>query len=152
MQPAEKIIREYLSSLVQITSGKQRSYFQWLLKHGKFYHPGQRLPLAGRDLDCFKAKQCFFNAQTLACEDPDLLYVEGFYVTEGLPIPIDHGWNVDRKSGYLLDVTAHVAGLTVEGWFGVPVPTAYIQQQHDTRQIAMEYLPSYFKDYIVQAA
>jgi len=40
----------------------------------------------------WKPRQCFYNAQTLSATDERLGYAEGFAMTPGLPLLIEHGW------------------------------------------------------------
>ena len=80
----------------------------------------------------YKPKECFYNAQALAQDNPKVHYVEG-YCFSGL-IPFEHAWNA--INGKVIDFTmAHsnggkpILGEIPSGWeyFGVEFPTRMVR-------------------------
>lgn len=71
----------------------------FMLKMGRAWTP-QPLP-AG--VPAGPKRQCYQNAGTLAVENPDLTYVEGYAQPPGLP-PVHHAWCVDAE-GRVIDNT-----------------------------------------------
>lgn len=42
----------------------------------------------------WRAKQCFYNAQTLSASDDRLGYAEGYVLLSSMPVPVEHAWAV----------------------------------------------------------
>ena len=107
----------------------------FLLKHGTRYLPQ---PLTDEELKAvkeligkgghFEAKQCFYNSGTLSASSVGTLqYVEGYCMSDRIPIPIHHAWNA--INGKVIDVTYKhlndgkpILGVFPEDWiyFGTP--------------------------------
>jgi len=88
--------------------------------------------IAGHRL-AYKPKLCFYNAQHLAQRNRSCRYVEGFMMSRGIPIPIEHAWN--SINGKVVDFTmVHanggkpILGEVPEGWeyLGVELATRMI--------------------------
>jgi hypothetical protein len=62
-------------------------------------------------------RQCYQNAGTLAIENSDLTYVEGYAQPPGLP-PVHHAWCVDAE-GFVIDNT--FTDPEDAQYFGVPI-------------------------------
>lgn len=62
-------------------------------------------------------RQCYQNAGTLAIENSDLTYVEGYAQPPGLP-PVHHAWCVDAE-GFVIDNT--FVDPEDAQYFGVPI-------------------------------
>lgn len=58
----------------------------------------------------WERKRCFFNAQTIALNDGRLQYAEGYVLAHGLPLALEHGWNLLPESGKPVDVTLRETG------------------------------------------
>lgn len=105
---AEEAILDYCRKLRQLKEmhQKPRNYEYWgmedfLLRHGRFF-----------DVSKLKAafisgtpKQCFNNSVELAVRVKGYRYVEGLALTEGLPLPVSHAWNVDAFGEFFYDCT-----------------------------------------------
>jgi len=88
--PYMHIIGEFLSAQDAIS---KTSFASFLLDNGCFYRPSPLEP----DVIPGEPRECYKNATTLAVEYPDrYIYCEGYAVCEGIPIPIEHAWVVDR--------------------------------------------------------
>lgn len=53
----------------------------------------------------WEAKHCYYNSQDLAMADERLEYAEGFVLSDGLPMALDHAWNFIPESGKPVDLT-----------------------------------------------
>jgi hypothetical protein len=64
------------------------------------------LPDKAPQIKLMTPKECFRNASVMALENPTKYdYVEGLYVSSHLPMPIDHAWLVEKKTGKVVDPT-----------------------------------------------
>ena len=51
-------------------------------------------------------KECFFNSGKFICTDPERYdYVEGYVITENLPVAIHHGWVWDKVDEIVIEPT-----------------------------------------------
>jgi hypothetical protein len=113
-------IREYLSFLSTLGSLKQKTYYERMLRHGKAYQSA----VESFDYDGYNTtpKACFHNSMIAAMEFDDFNYVEGYYICNGIPIAMEHAWNVSKKTGRTYDFTTVPNGIAVEERFGVVIP------------------------------
>lgn len=73
-------------------------------------------------------KMCFANAQTLALDDDSLEYAEGWATHYDVPIPVLHGWCLNRR-GCVVDPTWHQDCSNRSAYFGVRIAKGYVQQR-----------------------
>jgi len=79
---------------------KYKSLYEAQLKEGvRFSHQPYTelerevlLDIFGSARMPWRAKQCFYNAQTLAATDERLAYAEGYVLLPSMPVPIEHAW------------------------------------------------------------
>ena len=105
----------------------------FILKHGKQYQSDVL------DRQCsYKAKQCFYNAQSIGLGGR-IGYVEGMANSVGIPMP--HAWNTINDK--VIDMTwkfnnndKPVVGVIPADWeyFGVQLPNKMINKMWDTGQ------------------
>ena len=109
--PAEKILKEYLSS-VSTNFPTQKTYEAIVLEHGRKFAP----PVTPRPKGIRKGRNrlCFMNAYRLANRE-DFRYVEGFAISDiGILIPVQHAWVVDNKDN-VIETTWKESGLAYSG-------------------------------------
>lgn len=106
------MLLEELQQLSTITQGKQREYFEAMLRDARVVRCKpmkeilpEHLVKRIKDTVKIKKKQCYRNATLIAQLDPDIRYVEGKF--EFLGISIEHAWN--EYKGSFFDVTSEVA-------------------------------------------
>lgn len=106
------MLLEELQQLSTITQGKQREYFEAMLRDARVVRCKpmkdilpEYLVKRIKDTVKIKKKQCYRNATLIAQLDPDIRYVEGKF--EFLGISIEHAWN--EYKGSFFDVTSEVA-------------------------------------------
>ncbi len=111
-------ITEHLKQLITILSNPdQKDYYKFILKSGREYRnsilhtPKIRIHIEG--------KMCYSNALKMALYD-NLGYVEGFYMTEKLELPLEHAFN--EIKGKYFDSTTRKSKVKVTERFGVRVP------------------------------
>lgn len=46
-------------------------------------------------------KSCYWNSQQLLKKHPEWIYCEGYALAPGIPIPLRHGWLIDRQKSIL---------------------------------------------------
>lgn len=133
---------EYVSKVSNFshTYGK---YHKWLKENGKCftvkkgYKPSKRIQ---KKLETFEAevKGCYGNSLRAALYDYDkeLQYYEGYFIDEKVPIPIEHAWTVDKKTGQVVDSTVLGAWTKIEdkepgeiNYFGLPIPNEYVMKE-----------------------
>lgn len=118
-------LKQHLTALRDLQAQCQMRHYPYtgledfILKHAT---PAVCTQLVDDDLRG-EPKQCFYNAQMLAINDPTLTYVEGYAQSV---IPIHHGWCRDAD-GCVIDPTWK----DPEGklYFGVGFRTEYVRQQ-----------------------
>ena len=110
-------IEIYLGQLVQITSGKQRDFYLYLMNNGTLFTERNKVA------NVLKAKQnqCYKNS-LLTAISLGFDYYEGYYVFTNIGIPFEHDFNRHQNSEQVIDVTAEEFGFEVEEWFGIKVP------------------------------
>jgi hypothetical protein len=91
--------------------------------HGFVLEHGRPFTAAPRPDWCERGtpKECFSNAFHLALET-GLIYVEGFMLRDGLPIPIHHGWCVDGD--VVIDPTINDPENCE--YYGIPMDTDFV--------------------------
>lgn len=75
-------------------------------------------------------KYCYANCQELLKRHPELIYCEGYALTEAVSFPVVHAWLTD-KHGRSIDPTWESPGLA---YFGVPFSTKWLQSFLEERQ------------------
>lgn len=83
-------------------------------------------------LPSIKQKECYKNSLLAALTIPELEYWEGFYVTEGIPLPLSHAFNVEE--GKVVDFTAIKFNINVEEYWGIQVPREVLEEYVETEQ------------------
>lgn len=105
------MLMENLKAIANLTSGKQREYFEAMLQgaHTVYCEPmAEVLPdeLLKRVKQVkIEKKQCYKNSTLLCQLSPDIRYVEG--KMECFGIPIEHSWN--EYKGRFFDATREIA-------------------------------------------
>lgn len=112
-------IIDYLSQMIQITSARQRRFYSAIYHNGKHYGPA----VEGYNYEDYETtiKACFSNSLGAWMENNDFQYVEGFYITKGIPLTLEHAWNVSKKSGNVYDFTSVPNNIPVLERFGVKI-------------------------------
>lgn len=104
--------------MLWLQAGLSEGLPRWLLDHGTAFpdvrlHDQLGLP-----------RQCFFNAGTLAINQPHLRYCEGLAASADLPLPVPHAWVVDEQ-GRAVETTWRKPGVAYLG--AVFQPDAFFQ-------------------------
>lgn len=122
-------IKNHVEEISKIgISDSYRNYHEFILEKGKTFTESKshgRLPFV-------KQKECFKNSLLGALLYDDLEYYEGYYLTD-IPLPFEHGFNVD-SAGNLVDLTAEKFDIPVHEWFGVLVPKDVLEDYLETDQ------------------
>lgn len=135
----------YYAGLTFITSGKQKAFYEWVVKHGKSFK-GRSLSKAEeseikthlRREQLYKPKQCFYNAQSLVLFTAgEYKYYEGMATTENLGIPFAHAWVV--KDCKIIDPTWRDG----KEYFGVHIPNDVIFKEWHRSGLATSVLGRY---------
>jgi hypothetical protein len=125
---------EYIGKAATFSIPVYGGYHKWLKKRGKCftmekgYRPSKRIK---KTLDSFEPeiKGCYGNSMRAALYDynKDLQYYEGYYISKEVPIPIEHAWTVDKKTGRVVDPTVLAWEKHGEiSYFGTAIPNEYI--------------------------
>ena len=93
----------------------------FVMKHGRWWEGQKRPKRHKKD----KPRYCYDNAGKLATAS-QLHYVEGYYVTENIMMPLQHAWCVDDV-GMVVDTTYRYPWRAV--YFGVKFKLTYVLQQ-----------------------
>jgi hypothetical protein len=117
-----------------------------VLKYGKeFDKVDVALSLKMRKQHGCQNNQCYCNCQLLAVYDERWIYFEGVALSQSLPIPLSHAWVVDGASGILVDPTwcRKKDPITGADYFGVCIPSDFIQKQWVKTKTYCEMMPTY---------
>lgn len=105
----------------------QKIYYDWVLKNGRSFTDKDRNKDKEKELikqnHPHNQKECFFNSQMLPTVNKDFEYYEGWYITENLPIPLEHEFIM--YNGKIIDVTVNSRFKVIE-YFGVKIPTKFV--------------------------
>lgn len=121
-------IIEYLDHLIGMTSGHQQAYYKMLRDKGKSFteHAApEEFSIGGSHR--YMIKQCYNNAESLFWLTMSYTYYEGFYICDGIPIVLEHAFNV-HPNGKIVDPTAVIGDFKVLEWFGVPVSSGILEE------------------------
>jgi hypothetical protein len=120
-------IENYLNKLYEMTN---QHMYKWILQKGRAF--GQLAKQAElREIIkeyrySTQSRQCYYNSQMMAISsNGEIDYYEGYYLTEHLPIPLEHGFNVYK--GKVIDTTAYKK-FGVAEYFGVKIPLSFIRK------------------------
>ena len=107
-KPSE--LQQHLKTLTDMTSGKQKDYYEWQHKNSKSVEISaiDSFPKYTKELlhnQESQIKQCYRNAALVAISVPEAKYVEGYVSLHG--IPIEHAWN--KIGDKYVDITAEKA-------------------------------------------
>lgn len=105
-------IKTFLNGILSITGGKQKEYYQFLVDNIKSTPTTlvRKIPNLEKQMSVseINAKECYNNSQKIVLYNRDLgiEYVEGYYIIEGIGLPIEHAWN--KIGDYYFDLTAQL--------------------------------------------
>ena len=103
---SKSYLKSHLQDLANITSEKQKDYFEWQKKNSKSITKSHISELSEEDQnrlagEKFSVKMCYKNASEVCAIIPGAKYVEGYVSFMG--IPIEHAWN--KIGDKYIDVT-----------------------------------------------
>jgi len=122
-KPDVKIAISAMSGMIakiRDNDNRFKSQEQFVLEFGRHWEP---MPLPD-EFEAMEPKQCFGNAFNLVLANRDLTYVEGYGISNSVPIPIQHAWAVD-KSGNVVDPTW--ANPEERSYFGIPFKFDFVR-------------------------
>jgi len=128
-------IVEFVKQLRDVSSGKVRKFYDYILKHGKQFEgfiPSYNF-IEVRLLTKVirpQLKQCYYNSGILTLlSRGKYKYYEGFALDKELPIPLQHAWNV-TEDNKVVDLTWEKTVEKSENieYFGVEVPYEFIKK------------------------
>lgn len=128
-----EIIKQHLESFKLLG---QREFMSEQLEKGTGYTPDKdAVGLVYNHkhlLPSINQKECYKNSLLAALVIPELEYWEGFYVTEGIPLPLNHAFNVEN--GKVVDFTAVKFNINVTEYWGIRVPHNVLEEYVETDQ------------------
>lgn len=125
-------MRQFLedqAKAIESVTGQGNSLAGWVLRYGLDFE-WQKLP---RKFSYRERQNCFNNSQIMVLDDfKELVYVEGYAARPDMPIPVAHGWAVERGSRKVIDVTSR----NLRAYIGVPIQRSYLQYHRITAPVA----------------
>ena len=103
---------QHFADMIERSSMDLANPHALVLKLGRSFTP-QRRP---KGIRRGRKKRCYENAFEVMVEHETLTYCEGFVLTEGLRIPVEHAWCIDEE-GNVVDNTLPDPGTA---YFGIP--------------------------------
>lgn len=114
-------IIKHLETIRDITSSKQREFYDWILKNGVLFRSEDLMVEDSKVMSqeiLAERKECFKNSYKVAYIE-GLDYYEGYYYFEDIGLITEHGWNV--KDGKVIDVTSVLLKTKPIEWYGVKI-------------------------------
>ena len=138
---------EYLEAIKNMTSKMKAPSIEGIvLEHGRpFVSPAQARPKGIRKGE---DRMCFMNSYHLAMQT-GWTYVEGFAISDVVPIPLHHAWVIDR-AGMVIETTWETAGVE---YYGIPLDTSFMHKvMLETKRYGIldPYSPSFRKRYLTR--
>jgi hypothetical protein len=130
------IIKDYLLELYKMNLGEhQKAYYLFLIQNGKTYFPNQSLEQIQEKIGYVspELKSCYKNSILCNIYDRSLSYVEGYYVFNDLPLPLEHAWNIQDK--LIIDSTALVLNEMPKEYYGIEIPNKIVREYLKTNQL-----------------
>ena len=129
-------IKKFQESILMLEGVEPNKYVEYLVNEGQAFKPPKDLsqvvkPYKGLR-DSMLQKSCFRNALLASLVTSDLEYYQGYYITAGIPIPLEHAWNI--KDGVVIDFTAEKFGIEVVEYFGVKLENDFLEEYQQTEQ------------------
>ena len=122
---------------------KASDIFAWMVENGQYLDRNieKTHQLKGETFYEPQLKECYMNALMMRSEG--LSYWEGWMVSEQIPIPISHAWNLFDNQ--VIDFTSTLWGRDDETriYFGVEIPKDFVMQQMLETGISGPYLYPY---------
>ena len=122
---------------------KASDIFAWMVENGQYLDRNieKTHELKGEAFYEPQLKECYMNALMMRSEG--LSYWEGWMVSEQIPIPISHAWNLFDNQ--VIDFTSTLWGRDDETriYFGVEIPKDFVMQQMLETGISGPYLYPY---------
>ncbi|MDR6548493.1 hypothetical protein J2810_004583 [Chryseobacterium rhizosphaerae] len=102
---------------------KQQIFYDFMIENGETFTKRNDIDLGKkRNLSrMIQQNECFKNSM-LTSINTKFDYYEGYYMTENIPIHLEHAFNKDSARGEIYDITAQKFDIPVSEWFGVKVP------------------------------
>lgn len=119
------MIEEYLKTIKELKGEAPKGFFynsaeDFLLQNGKYYEYKPK----PREIHYGEKQLCYMNAYRLA--SIGYTYVEGYAMSDNLPMPIQHAWVLD-KDGKVIDNTWRKKWLDNPKYFGVAMPIRFVE-------------------------
>lgn len=131
-------IRSYLEIMESaFTNTSHGEMYRKLLKHGKEYSV-EDVEKFGKTKYDVRQRQCFRNSALLALYERNVSYVQGFYLTSGIPLTMEHAFNL--KGARIIDTTAEKFGIPVDEYFGIEIPSDFLRsyfEEHPLKPVDM---------------
>jgi len=123
----ESLIKDYLNMVSGLfTNGTpHKVFYSKLLKYGEMF-PVENVKKYGRADFPVKQRMCFRNAILLSLHEPQIDYVQGFYMPSGIPLSLEHAFNL--RGGKIIDTTAEMFNIPVDEYFGVVIPNNFVME------------------------
>ena len=127
-------ILEHLEQVRRLVNNEnQEKYYDFLIQNGvtfnkkiDFFHTCTKIEI--------QVRECFRNS-LLSAFAYGFEYYEGYYLTDALPIPLEHGFNRAYNHDVVIDMTANKFNIPVIEWFGVQIPHTILDEYVETFRI-----------------
>lgn len=143
------LIKTFLNDFLKISiNTKREQYLRWFMETGKYYEDiATEYPYTYKRVNM---KDCFANSQYHAFNH-NLAYIEGYYVCNKVPLPLEHAFNIDG-GGQVIDVTNLKFNLGACEYFGVEIPKDVLEEYIFDDSIS-DFIPPlqyYYYDHILK--
>lgn len=140
--------------ILKATTEKQSpayKYRQWFIKNARsFDQVDRKLSESISKNDHCMIKQCYMNVWRAVLSDTKMDYYEGYVISDGVPVPLEHCWGV--KSGLVVDPTLIISVKNLsydrigKEYCGIKIPTSYIIKRALKTKRSGPYLFDYWRE------
>lgn len=122
------LILDYLHKLTLLRfTQSHRNYIDWIILNGMYFkREVKSCNYSTPEIDIIK-KECYKNS-IIAALVLNQKYVEGYYITDNMPVPIEHAFNTLDRKPVIIDHTAIKFKIKVIQRFGIIVPHQYLKE------------------------
>lgn len=142
-------IERYLNALKELNNKEYSEFIVWFLDNAKPYEAKvEDISQFAYMMRRARARECYRTSLIAASSHDELEYVEGYYITDSISMPFEHGFNIDAD-GNLLDLTALNNKVKVKEYYGVVIPKDYILEFVNSKYNgATSYMKWYYYNHI----
>lgn len=126
------------------------SFYRYFIEHAEVFTAEKRFE-DKKLMEQVIRKGCFHNSMLLSRLGKGNYY-EGYYLVQGIPVPLEHAWNRVGQETAIIDSTNQKFELGAYEWAGINIPQEVIKSFIQSKYFnILTPLTFYYKNYISHA-